>query len=141
MSGAGTAAGTAAAVRAGAPPVDAVRAALDRIALLDGELGAFATVRREPALVEASLLAGRSDLAGLALAGVPVAVKDTVPVRGVAPWREPSTPAEAGHPLVLRVPAARARVGGAATAAEARLWPGAGGRGPHRPGGGARSPW
>src|SRR5437763_376585 len=103
VSGAGTAAGIAAAVRAGAPPVDAVRAALDRIAVLDGDLGAFATVRREPALTEASLLAGRWDLERLPLAGVPVAVKDTVPVRGVAPWREPSAPAEADHPLVLRL--------------------------------------
>jgi amidase len=141
MSGAGTAAGIAAAVRAAAPPVDAVRAALDRIALLDGELGAFATVRREPALVEASLLAGRSDLAGLALAGVPVAVKDTVPVRGVAPWREPSTPAEADHPLVLRLRAAGAVVVGTTTASDASLWPVTDGRDPDGRMVVTRNPW
>src|SRR4051812_42358859 len=141
MSGAGTAAGIAAAVRAGASPVDAVRVALDRIALLDGDLGAFATVRHEAALIEASLLAGRSDLARLPLAGVPVVVKDTVPVRGVARWREPSTPAEGAPPLVLRLRAAGAVVVGTTTASDASLWPMTDGRDP----GGrvvvTRNPW
>jgi amidase len=120
---AATAAGIAAAVRAGAPPVDAVRVALDRIAVLDGDLGAFATVRREAALTEAALLAGREDLARLPLAGVPVAVKDTVPVQGVAPWREPTTPSDVDHPLVLRLRTAGAVVVGTTAASDASLWP------------------
>jgi amidase len=121
--------------------VDAVRAALDRIAVLDGELGAFATVRREAALIEASLLAGRWDLARLALAGVPVAVKDTVPVQGVAPWREPSTPAGADHPLVLRLRAAGAVVVGTTTASDASLWPMTDGRDPDGRAVVTRNPW
>ncbi len=141
MSGAGTAAGIAAAVRDGAPPVDAVRAVLDRIAAADGELGAFATVRREPALTEASLLAGRWDLARLPLAGVPVAVKDTVPVRGVAPWREPAVPADADHPLVLRLRAAGAVVVGTTTASDASLWPMTDGRDPDGRVVVTRNPW
>ena len=136
-----TAAGIAAAVRAGAPPVDAVRVALDRIEVLDGEVGAFASVRRERALAEAALLAGRPDLARLPLAGVPVAVKDTVPVEGVASWREPGEPASADHPLVLRLRAAGAVVVGTTTASDASLWPFTDGRSP----GGrvvvTRNPW
>ena len=118
-----TAAGIAAAVRAGAPPVDAVRAALDTIDRLDPGLGAFATVRREPALTEAALLANREDLARLPLAGVPVAVKDTVPVRGVAPWVDPAMPARAEHPLVTRLRVAGAVVVGTTAASDASLWP------------------
>jgi amidase len=121
----------AAAVRAGAiPPADAVRAALERIADFDGELGAFATVRREHALREAELLADRDDLPRLPLAGVPVAVKDTVPVRGVAPWTDPADPpsAHADHPMVTRLRAAGAVVVGTTTASDASLWPTTDGR-------------
>ncbi len=141
MSAAPTAAAVAAAVRAGASPLDAVRVALDRIAALDGDLGAFATVRREQALTEAALLAGRADLGRLPLAGVPVAVKDTVPVRGVAPWRDPSTPAERDHPLVLRLRAAGAIVVGTTTASDASLWPTTDGRAPDGRVVVTRTPW
>jgi amidase len=137
---AATAAGIAAAVRAGSPPVDAVRVALDRIEVLDGEVGAFATVRREAALTEAALLAGREDLGRLPLAGVPVAVKDTVPVRGVASWRDPSNPAEADHPLVLRLRTAGAVVVGT-TASDASLWPMTDGRAPDGRVVVTRNPW
>jgi amidase len=115
--------------------------ALDRIAALDGDLGAFATVRREQALTEAALLAGRADLGRLPLAGVPVAVKDTVPVRGVAPWRDPSTPAERDHPLVLRLRAAGAIVVGTTTASDASLWPTTDGRAPDGRVVVTRTPW
>ncbi len=136
-----TAAGIAAAVRAGAPPVDAVRVALDRIAVLDDGLGAFANVRRERALAEAALLAGRADLARLPLAGVPVAVKDTVPVAQVAPWRDPASPASADHPLVLRLRAAGAVVVGTTTASDASLWPATDGRAPDGRVVVTRNPW
>ena len=131
----------AAGVRAGSSPVDAVRVALDRIAVLDGDLGAFATVRRSQALIEAALLAGRDDLGRLPLAGVPVAVKDTVPVAGVAPWRDPSAPAEADHPLVLRLRAAGAVVVGTTTASDASLWPTTDGRAPDGRVVVTRNPW
>jgi amidase len=136
-----TAAGIAAAVRAGAPPADAVRAALERIADLDSGLGAFATVRGEHALTEAALLADRGDLARLPLAGVPVAVKDTVPVRGVAPWRDPSAPAHADHPMVTRLRVAGAVVVGTTTASDAGLWPMTDGRAPDGRLVVTRNPW
>jgi amidase len=118
-----TAAGIAAAVRGGAPPVDAVSAALVAIERWDGELGAFATVRRDRALTEAALLAGREDLARLPLAGVPLAVKDTVPVSGVSPRVDPSSPARADHPMVTRLRVAGAVVVGTTAASDASLWP------------------
>ncbi len=141
MSATPTAAAIAAAVRAGAPPLDAVRVALDRIAVLDGDVGAFASVRRERALAEAALLAGRPDLDRLPLAGVPVAVKDTVPVAGVAPWRDPTNPAPADHPLVLRLRTAGAVVVGTTTASDASLWPTTDGRAPDGRVVVTRNPW
>ncbi|MFD8423924.1 amidase [Streptomyces sp. NPDC059466] len=55
---------------------------LARIERLDARVGAFRLVRSEAALAEADALAARPDLAGLPLAGVPVAVKDNLPVHG-----------------------------------------------------------
>ena len=57
-------------------PVDTVRDSLDRIGKLDGEVRAFTEVWAESALSDAEALAGRDDLADLALAGVPFALKD-----------------------------------------------------------------
>ena len=72
-----TATEIAAQVRAGdVRPVDVVRTHLDRIAEVDGRIGAFQVLRADAALKEAELLEGRADLAELPLAGVPVAVKD-----------------------------------------------------------------
>jgi amidase len=70
-------------VRAGrVQPVDVVRDHLDQIRALDDRVGAFQRVRAERAIAEADELAARSDLAELALAGVPVGVKDNVSVEG-----------------------------------------------------------
>src|SRR4051794_23889374 len=138
---AATAAGIAAAVRAGAPATAAVAAALDAITRVDGELGAFATVRREEALREAALLCDREDLARLPLAGVPVAVKDTVPVRGVAPWADPTSPARAEHPMVTRLRVAGAVVVGTTAASDASLWPMTDGRAPDGRLVVTRNPW
>lgn len=57
-------------------PVDTVRDSLDRIGKLDGEVRAFTEVWAESALSDAEALADRDDLADLALAGVPFALKD-----------------------------------------------------------------
>lgn len=89
---------------------------LDRIERLDGRVGAFRTVRAEAALAEADEVAARADLAGLPLAGVPVAVKDNLAVRG-EPTRHgtaatPDTPAGADHVTVARLRAAGAVVVG-----------------------------
>ncbi|HJP66899.1 MAG TPA: amidase [Actinomycetota bacterium] len=59
-----------------------VRAHLDHIRELDGRIGAFQLVREERALEEAAAVQGRSDRASLPLAGVPVGVKDNIPVAG-----------------------------------------------------------
>ncbi|WP_344457167.1 amidase family protein, partial [Actinomadura kijaniata] len=98
----------AAAVRAGkVTAVEVVREHLDRIDALDDELGAFARVRRDRALAEAAEVDARADRAELPLAGVPVPVKDNVPVAG-EPMRSgsaatPDAPQEKDHPVVARL--------------------------------------
>ncbi|MFC8564437.1 amidase [Streptomyces sp. NPDC057245] len=99
-----------------AAPREVVRAHLDRIARLDGRFGAFRRVRAEAALAEADEVGGRSDVARLPLAGVPVAVKDNLAVRGesvrVGSAATPDTPAGADHVTVARLRAAGAVVVG-----------------------------
>ncbi|MDL2076091.1 amidase family protein [Streptomyces sp. GXMU-J15] len=89
---------------------------LERIARLDGQVGAFRTVRREASLAEAEALGARGDLDQLPLAGVPVAVKDNVPVAGesmrVGSVATPDAPAEEDHVTVARLRAAGAVVVG-----------------------------
>lgn len=78
-----TAVEIAARVRAGGEsPVAVTARALERIAARDRELGAFRTVRAAAAMAEAHALAERADLASLPLAGVPIAIKDSVAVAG-----------------------------------------------------------
>lgn len=85
-----TAAEIAAAVREKrATPSEVVAEHLDRIERLDGRVGAFRTVRTGAALAEAEEVGARGDLAELPLAGVPVAVKDNLAVRGSPPGSAP----------------------------------------------------
>ncbi|MEU7382398.1 MULTISPECIES: amidase family protein [unclassified Streptomyces] len=112
-----SAAEIAAAVRDGrATPREVVAEHLARIERLDGRVGAFRTVRAEAALAEADEVAARGDLAGLPLAGVPVAVKDNLAVRGessrVGSAATPDTPAAGDHVTVGRLRAAGAVVVG-----------------------------
>ncbi|WP_133915698.1 amidase [Streptomyces sp. NBC_00582] len=97
-------------------PREVVAEHLARIERLDGRIGAFRVVRAEAALAEADEVAARSDLAELPLAGVPVAVKDNLPVRGestrVGSAATPDTPADADHVTVARLRAAGAVVVG-----------------------------
>ncbi|MGW2047452.1 amidase [Streptomyces sp. NPDC001858] len=100
-------------------PREVVAEHLARIERLDGRIGAFRVVRAAAALAEADALAARADLAELAelpLAGVPVAVKDNLGVRGestrVGSAATPDTPAEADHVTVARLRAAGAVVVG-----------------------------
>src|ERR687889_1927808 len=87
-----TAVGLAAAVRSGqASPVEVLEEHLERIAALDGRLGAFRLLRTEEVRAEARALEARGDLGGLPLAGVPVAIKDNVDLAGV-PTRNGSAP-------------------------------------------------
>ncbi|MET8571009.1 amidase family protein [Streptomyces sp. NPDC004783] len=112
-----TAAEIAAAVREKrAAPREVVASHLERIERLDGRVGAFRAVRSEAALAEAEEVAARGDLAELPLAGVPVAVKDNLAVRGesvrVGSAATPDRPAGADHVTVARLRAAGAVVVG-----------------------------
>jgi amidase len=113
-----TAVDTAAAVQAGTTTAVAeTRAALARIAALDPALGGFQLVRAERALAEAAGVDARV-AAGehLPLAGVPLAIKDNIPVAG-EPMREGSAatsaaPRPTDHEIVARLRAAGAVVVG-----------------------------
>ncbi|KUL22609.1 amidase [Streptomyces regalis] len=112
-----TAAEIAAAVREKqATPREVVAEHLARIERLDGRVGAFRVVRAEAALAEADEVGSRADLAELPLAGVPVAVKDNLAVRGesnrLGSAATPDTPADQDHVTVARLRAAGAVVVG-----------------------------
>jgi amidase len=112
-----TATAIAAAVRSGAThPTAPTEEALRRIAERDGPVGAFVRVRAEAARREAAHLAERPDLAGLPLAGVPVAIKDNVAVAGeplrIGSLATSPEPQLADHPVVARLRAAGAIVVG-----------------------------
>jgi amidase len=112
-----TAGQTAAAVRRGdLSAVAAVGAALDRIGEHDPAVGAFQVVRTERALAEAGKVDAHPERASLALAGVPIAVKDNLPVGG-EPMRIGSAatdprPQKIDHEVVRRLRAAGAVVVG-----------------------------
>jgi amidase len=106
------------AVRAGrSTAVDEARAALARLASRDPAVGAFQVVRAEAALAEAAAVDARI-AAGehLPLAGVPLAIKDNIPVAGepmrVGSAATDATPQEADHPVVARLREAGAVVVG-----------------------------
>lgn len=122
-----TATEIAADVRNGATSAaDQVRAALDRIAARDGRIGAFEVVRREAALAEAADVDARADRAELPLAGVPVAIKDVVDVRGELTRHGsaalPATPATSDDATVARLRAAGAVVVGKTRGPELSIW-------------------
>jgi amidase len=103
-----TATDIAAAVRTGRLTARrATEDALDRIESLDARINAFQEVRTFAALREADAVDERPDRAALPLAGVPVAIKDNVPVAG-EPMRDGSTgtdptPQEKDHEIVRRL--------------------------------------
>ncbi|MEV6587491.1 amidase [Streptomyces acidicola] len=112
-----TAAEIAAAVRERRiTPREVVAEHLARIELFDARVGAFRTVRAQAALTEADEVGARADLTELPLAGVPVAVKDNLAVRGestrVGTAATPDTPAAQDHVTVARLRAAGAVVVG-----------------------------
>ncbi|MFD0656324.1 amidase family protein [Thermocatellispora tengchongensis] len=93
-----------------------MREHLDAIAARNPEIGAFRIIRTEQAVAEAQAVQEREDLTRLPLAGVPVAVKDNIPVAGEATRNgsaaTSSEPAAADHPVVARLRAAGAVVVG-----------------------------
>jgi amidase len=123
-----TAVGLAASVRSGqASPTDVLDEHLERIAALDGRLGAFRVLRTEQVRAEARALEHRGDLAELPLAGVPVAVKDNIDLAGL-PTRNGSAattdePAAADAELVRRLREAGALLVGKTSVPELGLWP------------------
>ncbi|MPQ96815.1 amidase [Modestobacter sp. I12A-02628] len=131
----------AARVRSGAlSAVDVVRAHLAHIAAVDARVGAFRVVRAEAALAEAAAVDAAPDRAQLPLAGVPVAVKDVVPVAGElltdgsAAVTGPPEPDD--HPVVARLRAAGAVVVGITRVPELCLYAATDG-----PGTVSRNPW
>jgi amidase len=122
------AAAIAAAVRAGEVTAsEVVGGHLDRIARLNAELGAFVRIRAADAAAEARAVDARADRAELPLAGVPVAVKDCVPVAGEPMGRGSAAfsraPEEYDHPLVARLRAAGAVVVGLTNLPELAIYP------------------
>jgi len=106
-----TATSIAADVRAGRrTAVEEVAGSLERIAERDDEIEAFQVVRRERALAEAAAVDARADRGDLPLAGVPVAIKDNVPVAGepmrVGSAATDAAPQSADHTIVARIRAA-----------------------------------
>src|SRR6266508_2515229 len=112
-----TAADIACMVRAGEIlPRDVVGQYLEQIESLDRQVGAFQVVRVEKAAAEADEVAKRADLSTLPLAGVPVPIKDNLPVAG-EPMRDGSLatsdrPSAEDHEVVRRLRAAGAVVVG-----------------------------
>ena len=108
-------------------PVDVVKAHLERIQAIDEHVHAFQVVLADEALEEATALSGRPDLGHLPLAGVPVAVKDNVDVRGF-PTRygsaaTPESPAADDDELVARLRRAGCVVIGKTQMPELAIWP------------------
>ncbi|ORA60799.1 amidase [Mycobacteroides franklinii] len=123
-----TATEIAADVRSGAmDPVAVVKHALARIVERDKEICAFARVRSDASVREAGQLALRSDLARLPLAGVPVAIKDVIPVTGepmrIGSLATAAEPQPHDHPLIARLQRAGAIIVGLTAVPELSLWP------------------
>ncbi|GAA0596735.1 amidase [Streptomyces crystallinus] len=97
-------------------PREVVADHLAAIAAQNGRVGAFRVVRATAALAEADAVGARADLSRLPLAGVPVAVKDNLPVRGESTRNgsaaTPAAPAAEDHVTVARLRAAGAVVVG-----------------------------
>ncbi len=108
-----TAVELAEAVRSGSTTaVEVTTAALARLAQSDPKIGAFQVVRHDRALTEAAALDAREDRSSLPLAGVPIAIKDNIPVAG-EPLRDGSAATSADaqaadHEVVARLRAAGA---------------------------------
>ncbi|MEU6219015.1 amidase [Streptomyces sp. NPDC047022] len=121
-------------------PGQVVAEHLALIERLDGRIGAFRQLRAAAAPAEAEEVAGRADLAELPLAGVPVAVKDNLAVRGEATRNgsaaTPDTPAGHDHVTVARLRAAGAVVVGLTNVPELCVFGTT--EGPY---GTARNPW
>ena len=106
--------------------VEVVSAHLERIVAVDADVGAFQIVRAERAIAEAAALMLRADRGDLPLAGVPVAIKDNVPVEGepmrVGSLATADRPSAADHETVRRLRSAGAIVVGLTRVPELCIW-------------------
>ena len=129
-------------VRSGEVSAEEVtRAHLDRIAQIDPRIDAFRVVREEGALLEARAVDSALTRFALPLAGVPVAVKDNVAVKGEVTTdgvagREAGEPSVRHHPVVDRLRKAGAVVVGITRVPELCLYSATDG-----PGTTTRNPW
>lgn len=117
-----TAAQIISAVQSGSvSPVVAVQQALERIEK-HADLGALQEVFAEEALAAAAALTKRKDLATLPLAGLPILIKDTVPVAGhamrVGSLATSDSPSVHDHEVVRRLREAGAIILGLTTVPE-----------------------
>jgi amidase len=123
-----TAVELAAAVREGrASPFEVVEAHLEWIDTVDHRIHAFQIVRPDGVREEAKALASRGDLPELALAGVPVAIKDNLEMAGYATRNgtlaSSEEPAASDDELIRRLRQAGAVPLGKTTVPELCLWP------------------
>ncbi|MEV6924716.1 amidase [Dactylosporangium sp. NPDC051485] len=99
---------------------------LDSIRAYDRIVGAFREVRAAEAIVEAETVDEQPDLGNLALAGVPVAVKENTPVTGLPTWNGSAAArgpvAEKDHEVVRRLRGAGAVVIGVTRMPELGIW-------------------
>jgi amidase len=137
-----TAVEIAALVRSGEVSAEEVtRAFLDRIAAVDPRIEAFRVVRDEAAMAEARAVDTALTRFALPLAGVPVAVKDNVAVKGEVVTdgvreREAEPPERRHHPVVDRLRKAGAVVVGITRVPELCLYSATDGAGST-----TRNPW
>jgi amidase len=116
------------AVRAGTlDPIEVTENALARISYRDNAIGAFRRVRNREAVAEARALQQRPDLTDLALAGVPIAVKDVTAVAGeYVGWGSAAASrqcVDSDSDVVARLRRAGAVIIGLTRTPELCLWP------------------
>ena len=121
--------------------MDVVRAHLAHIDEVDARVGAFRVVRREAALAEAHAVDTALTRFALPLAGVPIAIKDNVPVAGEvmtvgSAARASAAPETRHHEIVTRLRKAGAVVVGLTRVPELCLYASTDG-----PGTVTRNPW
>ncbi|MFG2038321.1 amidase [Dactylosporangium sp. NPDC048998] len=113
---------------------------LDSIRAYDRIVGAFREVRAAEAIAEAETVDDQPTLGNLALAGVPVAVKENVEVAGAPTWNGSTAArrpvADRDHEVVRRLRGAGAVVVGVTRMPELGIWAAT-----DDAGGTARNPW
>jgi amidase len=90
-------------------------------------LNAFRVIREGQAMAEADAVDAQEELINLPLAGVPVAVKENIPIAGLPTWNGSaaarSAVAEEDHEVVRRLRGAGAVVVATSRAPELAIWP------------------